>query len=117
MKQVFTLLILAGAFACLAGCLVTHNSETTRKGIEVSPDTFAQIKSGSTTVGWVTATLGPPSSKTPTDSGEIWKYTYTERTDSSGAIFLIFGGSDSAEKSDTTFIEIKDGIVTNKWRG
>jgi outer membrane protein assembly factor BamE (lipoprotein component of BamABCDE complex) len=99
------------------GCLVTHTSNTTHKGIEVTPETFAQIKPGSTTIGWVQATLGNPTEKTRNDNDEVWKYIFTEHTDSSGAVFLIFGGSDSTEKSETTFIEFKDGIVINKWRG
>ena len=48
---------------------------------------------------------------------EVWKYEYTEHHDGSGAIFLIFGGSSSKEKPHTAFVEIKDGVVTNKWRG
>jgi outer membrane protein assembly factor BamE (lipoprotein component of BamABCDE complex) len=101
----------------LTGCLVTHNSSTTHNGTQVTSETFDQIKPGATTAGWVLATLGQPTSKTSTGSDEIWKYVYTEHTDSSGAIFLIFGGSDSSDKSETAFVEIKDGIVTNKWRG
>ena len=48
---------------------------------------------------------------------EVWKYQYTEHHDGSGAIFLIFGGSSTKEKPHTAFVEIKDGVVTNKWRG
>jgi hypothetical protein len=41
----------------------------------------------------------------------------TEKKEGSGAIFLIFGGTSSKEKSGTAFVELKDGVVTNKWRG
>jgi outer membrane protein assembly factor BamE (lipoprotein component of BamABCDE complex) len=99
------------------GCLVTSNSETSHYGTRVAPETFAQIKPGTTTIGWVEATLGTPTSKNKNDNDEVWKYTYHEHTDSSGAIFLIFGGSDSSDRSETAFIEFKDGIVINKWRG
>jgi outer membrane protein assembly factor BamE (lipoprotein component of BamABCDE complex) len=107
----------AAGLILLTGCLVTHNSTTTHSGTRVETDTFAQIKPGTTTSGWVSATLGAPTSIAKNDSDEVWKYVYTEHTDSSGAIFLIFGGSDSTEKSEIAFIEIKNGIVINKWRG
>jgi outer membrane protein assembly factor BamE (lipoprotein component of BamABCDE complex) len=112
-----TRILFALALCWLTGCLVTHNAETTHNGTRVSSETFAQIKPGSTTIGWVEATLGSPTSKSKTGDDEVWKYVYTEHTDSSGAIFLIFGGSDSTEKSETSFIEFKDGVVINKWRG
>jgi outer membrane protein assembly factor BamE (lipoprotein component of BamABCDE complex) len=108
---------LLAALALLCGCLVTETSNTTHTGTRVSADAFNQIKTGSTTLGWVAATLGQPTSKTKNDTDEVWKYVYTEHTDSSGAIFLIFGGSNSTEKSEIAFIEFKDGVVFNKWRG
>jgi outer membrane protein assembly factor BamE (lipoprotein component of BamABCDE complex) len=109
--------VLLTAICSLGGCLVTASSETTHNGTRVAPDTFAQIKPGTTTAGWVEATLGPPTSKNKTGDDEVWKYVYTEHTDSGGAIFLIFGGSGSSDKSETSFIEFKDGVVINKWRG
>jgi outer membrane protein assembly factor BamE (lipoprotein component of BamABCDE complex) len=107
----------AVALCLLAGCLVTHGSDTTYKGTRVDPQTFDQIKVGSTTEGWVQSTLGSPTSVSHNDKTEVWKYTYTEHTDEHGAIFLVFGGSDSTEKSETVFVEFKDGIVINKGRG
>jgi outer membrane protein assembly factor BamE (lipoprotein component of BamABCDE complex) len=101
----------------VAGCLVTSSSQTTHNGTRVAPDTFAQIKPRSTTAGWVQATLGQPTSMTTVENDQVWKYVYSEHTDSSGAIFLIFGGSSSSDKSETSFIEFKDGVVINKWRG
>jgi hypothetical protein len=101
----------------LPGCLVSSTSNTTTSGIKVASTTFDQIKPGSTTLNWVHATLGDPSSKSVAGNDEIWKYTYTERKDSSGAIFLVFAGTDKDTNAYTTFIEFKDGVVTNKWRG
>jgi outer membrane protein assembly factor BamE (lipoprotein component of BamABCDE complex) len=99
------------------GCLITGESTTTTRGTNVAPSTFAQIKVGSTTIGWVHATLGDPSSKTTDGDDEVWKYTYTEHTNTSGAVFLVFGGSTSTEKVNTVFIEFKNDVVINKWRG
>ena len=101
----------------LSGCLVAHNSEQHVTGNFVPPNTFDRIEPGKTTASWVKATLGEPSSKDTADTTEVWKYNYTEKQESSGAIFLIFGGTSSKEKSGTAFVELKDGVVTNKWRG
>jgi outer membrane protein assembly factor BamE (lipoprotein component of BamABCDE complex) len=101
-----------------AGCLVTSNSSEHRSGNYVSDTTFSQIQPGKTTAGWVDATLGKPTSISRLDDGtEIWKYTYTERRNSDGAVFLIFGGSNSTETNHTAFVEIKDGVVRKAWRG
>ena len=101
----------------LSGCLVAHSSEQHVTGNFVPPNTFDRIEPGKTTAAWVKATLGEPSSKDTADSSEVWKYSYTEQKESSGAIFLIFGGSDKKEQQHVAYVEIKDGIVTNKWRG
>ncbi|HEY2585172.1 MAG TPA: outer membrane protein assembly factor BamE [Tepidisphaeraceae bacterium] len=100
------------------GCLVTSNSSQKRSGNYVADTTFDQIKPGETTEGWVQATLGKPTSTSRLDDGtEIWKYTYTERHEGSGSVFLIFGGSSADEKTHTAFVEIKDGFVRKAWRG
>jgi outer membrane protein assembly factor BamE (lipoprotein component of BamABCDE complex) len=112
--RVFPLL----ALCFLSGCLISHTSDQSVSGNYVPPSTFDQIERGKTTAGWVKATLGEPSTREKVENGtEVWKYSYTERTNSSGAIFLIFGGSDRKEKQRVAYVEMKDGIVTNKWRG
>lgn len=99
------------------GCLVTSNSSEHRSGSYVADSTFSQIQPGKTTAGWVDATLGKPTSISHLDDGtEIWKYSYTETHDSSGAVFLVFGGTSSTETNHTAFVEIKDGIVRKAWR-
>ena len=75
--------------AASVGCLVSGHSSTSYSGTNVPKSTFDQIKIGSTTIGWVHATLGEPSSRNADGDDEVWKYTYTEHTDSSGSVFLI----------------------------
>lgn len=101
----------------LSGCLISGNTTQTTSGTKVAPSTFAQIQVGKTTAGWVAATLGDPTSKSNAGGDEVWKYTYTQKTDNSGAVFLIFGGHNSSETTSTAFIEIRDGVVINKWQG
>jgi len=101
----------------LAGCLVSHTANEKITGNYVPTDTFDRIEPGKTTATWVKATLGEPSSKDCSGTGtEVWKYSYTEEKESSGAIFLIFGGSYKKEQKRVAYVEIKDGTVTNKWR-
>ena len=113
--------VLLGFLCALSsGCLVMSSNEETREGKFVADTTFDQIKPGKTSAAWVKATLGEPSERTcieGQDDAEVWKYTYTERKEGAGAIFLIFGGTSTKEKSGTAYVELKDGVVTNKWRG
>ena len=106
------------ALFLLNGCLVAHSSNQHVTGNYVPPSTFDRIEPGKTSAAWVKATLGEPSSKeTAGNNTEVWKYSYTEQKESSGAIFLIFGGSDKKEQQRVAYVEIKDGVVTHKWRG
>ena len=103
----------------LSGCLVMSNNEQKITGKYVADTTWNQIEPGKTTASWIKATLGDPSETTdvPDSHSEVWKYHYTERKQGSGEVFLIFGGNSVKEKAGTAFIEMKDGVVTNKWRG
>src|SRR5689334_16208223 len=107
-------IVAAGLFIFIgAGCLVSSNTQQSRSGSYVPENTFDQIKTGKTTQAWVKAVLGEPSSKNTADDTEIWKWSYTERKESSGAIFLIFGGHDEKEQSHAAYVEFKDGVVVN----
>ena len=101
----------------LNGCLVSSTNHQSVSGNYVPENTFDRIKPGETTSSWVKATLGEPSTKEKVDdSNEVWKYSYTEVKEGSGAIFLIFGGSDKKERQRSAYVEFKDGIVKSKWR-
>jgi outer membrane protein assembly factor BamE (lipoprotein component of BamABCDE complex) len=102
----------------LSGCLIAHSSTETRHGTYVSESTFNQIEPGQTTQSWIVATLGNPTSKSDTGNGtEIWKWQYTQTKNSSGAVFLLFAGSDTKVSDGTVFVEFHDSIVTRAWRG
>ena len=113
-----------GAFAAglllallTSGCLVTSHSDQKRSGNYVSDSTLNQIEPHRTSASWVCATLGTPSSvDKPDEQTEIWKYRYTERRNSSGAVFLLFAGDDSKETTGTVFVEVRQGVVTRYWR-
>jgi outer membrane protein assembly factor BamE (lipoprotein component of BamABCDE complex) len=111
-------LVCGAVLLTLSGCLVSGSSNQQRTGNYVADTTFSQIEAGKTTAGWVLAALGEPDTKTKADGGaEVWKWRYTEKRESNTAVFLLFGGSDKKETNGTAFVELKDGVVTNKWRG
>jgi outer membrane protein assembly factor BamE (lipoprotein component of BamABCDE complex) len=113
LRALLVLLLLAA----IPGCLVSSTSKQTVSGNYVPENTFDRIKPGQTTASWVKATLGEPSAREQAgEATEVWKYSYTEVKEGSGAIFLIFGGSDRKELQRTAYVEIKDGVVRNKWR-
>ncbi|HEX4795307.1 MAG TPA: outer membrane protein assembly factor BamE [Humisphaera sp.] len=109
---------LMGSLVFLTGCLVSASSDQRRSGNYVSDETLKQIEPGMTTVGWIRATLGEPTKVDKLEDGtELWKYSYTEHKNSSGAVFLLFAGSDKQEKNGTVFVQTKNGVVTKTWRG
>jgi outer membrane protein assembly factor BamE (lipoprotein component of BamABCDE complex) len=117
-KPFITLLCAALLLPWLTGCLVTSNSKVSRSGNYVPENSFEQIEPGKTTAAWVKATLGDPSCKTKVDGSdaEIWKWSYKEVKKGSGTVFVIFAGSSEDEKTKSAFVEVKDGVVTRKWR-
>ena len=105
------------ALMSTTGCLISGDHHETTSGTQVSDATFNRIKPNQTSEDWVRATLGPPTSDNSLrDGGRILKYVYTERHESSGAVFLIFGGHDEKQIDHTAFIELHNGLVTNAWR-
>jgi outer membrane protein assembly factor BamE (lipoprotein component of BamABCDE complex) len=116
-RRSFTWALLGGLFS-LQGCLVSTSSQQERSGNYVAETTFDQIEPGKTTDKWIIATIGQPDTKSDIgNGGELWKWSYTEVKKNDGAVFLIFAGSDKKETTRYAFVELKDGVVTKKWRG
>ena len=113
--------LIAAALALLpltsGGCLIAADSHESTSGVKVSDATFNRIKPNETSEEWVRATLGPATADTALkDGGRIMKWSYTEKRESSGAIFLIFGGHSEKKINHTAYVEFHNGIVTNAWR-
>src|SRR2546423_1700436 len=101
----------------LSGCLVHSDTRRSISGHYVSSAAFSEIKPGSTTGEWVRATLGEPTNVSKLGDGtEIWKWSYTETKDGEGQVFLLFSGSDHTTTTANAFVEVKDNVVTKKWR-
>jgi outer membrane protein assembly factor BamE (lipoprotein component of BamABCDE complex) len=111
------LLLMTMSLLPLTGCLVSSQNKRTTSGNYISSAAFSEIKEGTTTGEWVKATLGDPTSSSKlADGSEIWKWSYTETRDGQGTVFLLFSGSDQTVTKSNAFVEIKDGVVTRKWR-
>jgi hypothetical protein len=47
---------------------------------------------------------------------QILRYDFTRSEQSSGAVFLIFGGSTTRQSSSRVFFEVTNGVVTRFWQ-
>jgi hypothetical protein len=116
-RAVLAAALLAPLPAFTTGCLISVDSHETTSGTKISDATFNRIKPNETSEEWVRATLGPTTSDTELkDGGRIMKWTYTEKKEGSGAVFLLFGGHSEKKTNHTAFVEVHNGIVTNAWR-
>jgi hypothetical protein len=108
---------LLASLAVLPGCLISGSSDTKVSGEYIGPATFHQIEPGVTTVDWVRAVMGEPTSRARLEDGsEIWKWSYERKHSSHGGVFLLVGGSSREETKGATFLQIKDGVVVKAWR-
>jgi hypothetical protein len=65
----------------------------------------------------VLGTLGEPTSKTTLENGEeLWKWQYSKVKESSGAVLFIFGGSSTSTEGGSSYVQMRDGVVTKAWR-
>jgi hypothetical protein len=119
LRALILILVPAAIAATSTGCLVGSSNRVERSGSYVPDSTFDQIEPGQTGGAWLVATLGQPNDRSRVDNAgtEVWRWTYTEKRDSQGHIFLLFGGSSHKEATSNAFVELKDGVVTKKWRG
>ena len=101
--------------ACFTGGCIHRNVSRTQSGEYVDDQAFARITPGKSSAAWACSIMGEPSSKKKTDAGtEIWTWTHTERKQVDGQ-FLIVQDNSTVTTYRKASIEIKDGIVIDKW--
>lgn len=105
------------ALAALASsCVINADSHTEYSGQYISPKTIAQIEEGHSS-DYVLAILGEPTTRTEVgEQVEIWKWQYREKRTSSGAVFLLYSGSNKDERNKATYVELRDGVVVKAWQ-
>ncbi|MEX0875969.1 MAG: hypothetical protein WD114_00795 [Phycisphaerales bacterium] len=101
----------------IPGCLISSNKSTRIDGAYVHPGTVTQIRLHQTTAAETEEIMGAPSFKNTHDDGaETWTWNWTESKDSSGSLFLVFGGSSEKTVTESVHVQFKNGVVVKKWR-
>lgn len=101
----------------LGGCIIGSHSDVKTTGSYIGPQSFTQIEPGTTTGEWVLATFGEPTSRSSLSDGtEVWKWTYSRVKTGRGSLLFVYGGSDRTETQGAAFVQLRDGLVINKWR-
>ncbi|MEM9372913.1 MAG: hypothetical protein AAGA55_04645 [Planctomycetota bacterium] len=98
------------------GCLVTSSSSSRYSGERVTPGADRAIVLGESTPDQAIAALGDPSSRVGEPGDETLTWRWTERTKSSGSVFLVFGGSSDSTHERALHIAFEDGVATRRWR-
>lgn len=101
----------------MTGCLIASSKDSSIRGAYVQPNTVSKVKLNQTTMTEVEELMGQPSSSTLNDDGsETWTWNWSKTTDDSGAVFLIFAGSNEKTVHESVHVKFKDGVVVKKWR-
>jgi outer membrane protein assembly factor BamE (lipoprotein component of BamABCDE complex) len=88
-----------------SGCLIGKSEHTQYTGRYVSEETLEQIEPGDTQ-DEVASLLGQPSSRTRKETGTtVWRYSYSQATTKSGAVFLLFGSSTTIQVDGAVYVE------------
>lgn len=110
MAAVLGILIAGGVGGC-----IHRNVSRTQSGVYVDDQAFARITPGKTSAAWAYSIMGEPSSKKKTDVGtEIWTWAHTEKKQVDGQ-FLIVKDDSTVTTYRKASIEVRDGIVIDKW--
>ena len=126
-----TLLVLALLILFpMQSCLFGSSTQTTQEGRVVSDETLKRVTPGSSP-SFVRGLLGEPTDIVPDQEkrpgnkpgetilvkkGEVWRYSYSKSTTSSGGVFLIFGSSKKSQEKGSVYVEFKDDQVIKTWR-
>lgn len=90
------------------------------EGTYISDPLYEIVKPGETTSDWIIAVFGEPNVRTELRDGtEVWRWTYKPIAQES-AIIEVFGSDEKKEPKLTTrtvFVQIRDDVVIQKWKG
>lgn len=115
------LALLAASTLVLPGCLVTSSNATSYSGNHIEPGADRSVVLGQTTTAGAVQILGEPTSRTDVEvingtTYETLTWRWSKRTQSSGSVFLIFGGSSDTTRESALHIEFVDGVASKKRR-
>lgn len=98
------------------GCLVTSTNSSSYSGDRIEPGSDREVVLGQTTPDQAIAILGEPTTRVGEGINETLTWRWTERTQSSGAVFLIFGGSSDSTHKKALHIAFENGVAVKRWR-
>lgn len=106
----------ATTLAASTGCLVTSSSSSNFSGERVTPGADRSVVLGESTPDQAIAVLGEPTTRVGEPGNETLTWRWTERTKSSGTVFLVFGGSSNSTHERALHIAFEDGVAVRRWR-
>lgn len=113
---IVSLISLVLASAVLGGCLITASTRRSYDGVVPSDETIKEIEIGKTTVEWLIAVAGKPSSREKVDDHtELLRYEKTATVDKSFFVFLLMQSRVNTSTRETVVFEVVDGVVTKCW--
>jgi hypothetical protein len=89
------------------------------EGTYISDDLFGQIQVSKATDDWILAVLGEPDARSTLRNGtEIWRWTYRP-TEQQASIVELWTKTEKEPKlaARSVFLQIKSGVVIEKWKG
>lgn len=109
-------LLAAGTLLALPGCLVTSSNSAAYSGNRVEPNADRAVTLHETTPAETVAMLGEPTTRVTENDEEVLTWRWTARRESSGSVFLIFGGSSETTHDHALSIAFREGVAVRKWR-
>lgn len=108
--------VIGGAMAIgMAGCLVSGSGSTSFSGPIVKSTTLDVIRDEHMTPDQVVEMLGMPTSTVETDTGVIYAYASEKVSRSSGAVFLLFSGSEKHTTRSVAYVKFENGRAARTW--
>ncbi len=116
-RPAVTLALALTTLAVLPGCLVTSRNSSSFSGNRVDPGEESQVVLFQTSPDQAAAILGEPTTRAHNDAGEeVLTWRWTRQAESSGSVFLIFGGSSSTTQEHALNIAFREGVAVRRWR-
>lgn len=113
----FAISIALAALAVSAqGCLYAGARTVRDTGPRISPESTAFIEPGKTTVDWIFAAFGEPSSRMCTkDGAELLRYDCDVRTTEGSYVLMLIASSNNRIERSSWWFEIRNDIVVRFW--
>lgn len=115
--RAFTIILATIAFGLAAqGCLYAGARTVRDTGPRITAESTAFIEPGKTTVDWIIAAFGDPSSRMCTrDGAELLRYDCDVRTTEGSYVFMLIASSNNRIERSSWWFEVRDQVVMRFW--